>query len=135
MSVRKVKLGNCIYNPETRIILWPNGEQHRLESKSANFLELLYTHSNCYLSHTKVQNTIWVGNKIEEDTIQNMLTTLRQDLGVTPEYKYIESHRSEGYCFVAEVKELPFINRKWLAFISVIVIVTSLLTLLFYKFL
>jgi len=139
MLQTKVKLGGCTYYPSKGLILRSDGSKYKITKKPADLLELLYKNPNRYFSLDELQNQVWNGRTIQENTIHKGITRVRTALGSTSDpslCEFIENRRTEGYRFKAEVTESVFTQTKknippYLArlFLSLIVITLGLIFL------
>ena len=114
ISNKKVMLGDCKYNPKTRIITRPDGTEKKLSHVPSDLLQLLYSNPEHYFSLDELQEKLWQNKTIESGSIARWISAIRKDLGETSDFTYIENRRNQGYRFAAEVKKIKLIELKYL---------------------
>jgi DNA-binding winged helix-turn-helix (wHTH) protein/Tol biopolymer transport system component len=102
----KLKLGNCEYDPDSRVISSEDNAPQAIGHVQAKLLQLLYSNPKIYFSNEDLQKEVWDGRVIENTTIRTTVSYLRKALGESEECKYIDSGRNKGYRFVADIEEI-----------------------------
>ena len=83
-----------------------NGEPITLTAKTFDTLLYLVEHRDEVLSKDRLLNAVWPGVVVEENSLTQSVSALRQVLGETPgTNRYVATVPRQGYRFVAEVTE------------------------------
>ncbi|MCP4412853.1 MAG: hypothetical protein GY808_09860 [Gammaproteobacteria bacterium] len=113
MKKNKISIGDCQYNPKTRVLTHKDGLTKKLSRVPADLLELFYSHPEHYFTIQDLQEQIWSDKTIEKASIARWISSLRKELGETPDLIYIENKRNEGYRLVAEIKKPSIFKLKY----------------------
>ena len=100
----KITIGKCVYNYTGRVLTKPNGESTKLTRVTADLLELFIENPNRYFSLSDIEEAVWKNRSVERATITRWISTLRKELGESPEELYIENKRSQGYRLICKVE-------------------------------
>lgn len=91
---------------QRRLLRLPGGEPIPLTSKVFDTLQYFAEHPNVVLEKDTLLQAIWPGVIVEENSLTQNVSTLRQVLGDAPaDHRYIVTVPRRGYRFVAEVTE------------------------------
>jgi DNA-binding winged helix-turn-helix (wHTH) protein/TolB-like protein/Flp pilus assembly protein TadD len=91
---------------QRRLLRLPGREPIPLSSKVFDTLQYFAEHPNVVLEKDTLLQAIWPGVIVEENSLTQNVSTLRQVLGDAPgEHRYIVTVPRRGYRFVAEVTE------------------------------
>ncbi len=89
-------------------VLLRDGEPVSLTPKAFDTLLVLVQNRGHILGKDELMKTVWPDTVVEENNLNQNISTLRRALGETgEEQKYIETIPKRGYRFVASVKEFP----------------------------
>jgi DNA-binding winged helix-turn-helix (wHTH) protein/tetratricopeptide (TPR) repeat protein len=96
--------GEFRIDPGKRVLL-RSGVQIPLPPKAFDTLMLLVTHRGRVLDKQQVMRAIWPDTIVEENNLNQNISTLRRVLGdARGENRYIATIPGRGYCFTAEVR-------------------------------
>jgi DNA-binding winged helix-turn-helix (wHTH) protein len=99
--------GPFVLNP-TKRLLSCNKEVVPLTSKAFEVLHFLVQNSRTVLNKEEMLRQVWPDTIVEEANLAQTIFMLRKALGESPkEHRYIVTVPKRGYCFVADVREMP----------------------------
>ena len=79
-----------------------------ITAKALDTLLYLVRHRGSTVTKTELMNAVWSDTAVEENNLTQQVSTLRRALGERPnDHRFIVTVPGRGYCFVAELKELP----------------------------
>ena len=85
--------------------LWRDGEVIRLTPKAFDLLLVLVEEGGRTIEKEELLEKVWPGTAVEENNLNQNITTLRKSLGDSrQESQYIATISGVGYRFVAEVR-------------------------------
>ncbi|MCP4270935.1 MAG: hypothetical protein GY781_03080 [Gammaproteobacteria bacterium] len=134
MKKKKISIGDCQYNPKTRMLTHKDGLTKTLSRVPADLLELFYSHPEHYFTIQDLQEQIWSDKTIEKASIARWISSLRKELGETPDLIYIENKRNEGYRLVAEIKKPSIFKLKYLRMTITIGVLLSPIYITYLKY-
>ena len=94
MKRKKIKLGDCLYDPNTRVIHQVNGNEETLAHLPADLLERLYSNTERYVSNQELTEVVWSNKTVENNTIMKTVSIVRKALAGSGKDKYIETRRN-----------------------------------------
>jgi predicted ATPase/DNA-binding winged helix-turn-helix (wHTH) protein len=78
-----------------------------LSNRALDLLIVLVEHAGETVGHEELSSRVWRGLVVDAGSLRMQVTTLRKALGDGEEgFRYIETVRGRGYCFVAPVSRL-----------------------------
>lgn len=94
-------------DPGRRLLTDPAGEAVPLRAKNFDLLVLLVRRRGEVVGKTEALETLWPGVVVEENSLSQAVTALRQALGDSAKAPvYVATITGRGYQFIAEVQEL-----------------------------
>jgi DNA-binding winged helix-turn-helix (wHTH) protein len=101
------QFGEFILDIENRKLIKTNGDkQVELTNQPFNFLVLLLKKNGNIVYKPQIFNEIWEGKHVGEGSLNQLVTTLRNDLNDKEKREIIKNRPGLGYSFGIEVKEL-----------------------------
>lgn len=99
--------GGFRLDPGRRRLLSADGLPLALTSRVFNTLLYLVEHHGTLVDKGTLMQAVWPDTVVEENNLNQAITSLRKALGETPEeHRFIVTEPGHGYRFVAEVKTL-----------------------------
>jgi TolB-like protein/DNA-binding winged helix-turn-helix (wHTH) protein len=98
------EFGGFYLDSAQRLLFTVDGERIPLPSRAFDTLLFMVEHPGELLETDRLMTAIWPNIIVEENNLQQIITTLRRALGEKPEdHKFIVTSRGQGYRFVAPV--------------------------------
>ena len=100
------EFGGFRLDPSRRLLFGLDGEAVALKPKAFDALVYLVEHAGEVLDKTAVMTAVWNGVIVEENGLNQLVSTLRRVLGEAPgENRFIVTVPGRGYRFVAAVRQ------------------------------
>jgi serine/threonine-protein kinase len=136
------------FDVSERLVYSPDGEPYPLKAKDFEILLYLVEHPGRLIERDEIMAAVWPDTVVEENNLTQHISSLRRIFGVTPnDHRFIETVSGRGYKFAAVVvsdtngndksdqinEMLSRTPRRWLATLSVSVVIVLLLLGFLYK--
>ncbi|MEY4640032.1 MAG: hypothetical protein RLZZ227_26 [Pseudomonadota bacterium] len=108
-AVSEYRFSSHRLDARQRKLFNPAGEAISLSSRAFDTLLVLLAHHGETLSKSRIMQTVWPNAVVEENNLNQAISTLRKALGDTKsENNFILTVPGRGYCFVAPVEVLSW---------------------------
>jgi len=104
-AAKRYRFGPFVLDPAQRR-LTRNGTPESLTPKVFDLLVLFIENAGKLLTKDEILDRLWDGADFYESTLTSHVSMLRQALGETKEFRYIETVTKKGYRFIGQVESV-----------------------------